>query len=184
LEQIQFRCDSSEEMLKSLASGRLDIAVPTQPTRKPEHVYSEWNEQHVFVCALDFVVGARASLPLISSPSSLSDRMMIEACEMHGITYSLVFVTGDRQTRNLAAEDGLGFIVMLERTVKPALRIARERYLPPTPKITQGIYLREGLDPRSVKCLPFLDQIFNPNAAAAVSHHDERNERLPIGSAA
>jgi DNA-binding transcriptional LysR family regulator len=182
LEQIQFRCDSSEEMLKSLASGRLDIAVLTQPTRKPEHVFSEWNEQPVFVCAPDFVVGAGAPLPLISWPGSLSDRMMIEACETHGITYSVVFVTGDRQTRNLAAENGLGFIVMLERIVKPALRIARERYLPPTPKITQGIYLREGLDPRSVKCLPLLDQIFNPNAA--VSHHDERNLSPPIGSAA
>jgi DNA-binding transcriptional LysR family regulator len=165
LEHIQLHCDGSEEMLKNLTTGRLDIAVLTHPTRKPVHVYSEWHEQLVFVCAPDFILSPGAPLPLVSWPGSLSDRMITEACEAHGIIYSVAFVTADRQARNLAVQNGLGFIVVLERTVMPKLKIAREHFLPPIPKITQGIYLREGLDPRSVKCLPLLDSMFNPTCA-------------------
>jgi DNA-binding transcriptional LysR family regulator len=164
-EQVQFRCERTEDMLKNLTTGRLDVAVLTHPMRKPDRVYSEWREQLVFVCAPDFILSPGAPLPLVSWPGSLSDRVIIEACETHGITYSVAFVTADRQTRNLAVQNGLGFIVELERTAKPPMKIAREHFLPPIPKITQGIYLREGLDPRSVKCLPLLDAIFNPTCA-------------------
>src|SRR5882757_2299518 len=36
LGHVSFRCDRSEDMRKSLAAGLLDIAVLTEPARKPE----------------------------------------------------------------------------------------------------------------------------------------------------
>jgi DNA-binding transcriptional LysR family regulator len=164
IEGVQFRCDISEDMLKYLMSGRLDIAVLTSPSHTPAHVYSEWSEQMVFVCAHDFLLSPGAPLPLISWPSTLSDRVVIDACERSGVTYSVAFVSADQLARSLAVQGGLGLMAMAERTVPPKMKIARDHYLPALPKVTGGIYLREALDRGAVEpMLQVLNAIFNPD---------------------
>jgi DNA-binding transcriptional LysR family regulator len=168
IEGVQIRCDISEDMLKYLTSGRLDIAVLTSPSHTPTHVYSEWSEQMVFVCAHDFLLSPGAPLPLISWPSTLSDRVVIDACERSGVTYSVAFVSADHLARSLAVQGGLGLVAMVERTVPPKMKIAREHYLPALPKITGGIYLREALDRGAVEpMLQVLNAIFNPDHRSA-----------------
>jgi len=163
IQGVQIRCDISENMLKYLVSGRLDVAVLINPSQAPPHVYSEWSEQMVFVCAHDFLLSPGTPLPLVSWPSTLSDRVMIEACEKSGVAYSVAFIGADYLARHLAVQGGLGFVAMVERTVPPSLKIAREHYLPPLPKIAGGIYLREALDRRMVEpLLEALDAVFNP----------------------
>jgi DNA-binding transcriptional LysR family regulator len=176
IKHAQFRCDVTEEMLKCLTGGRLDVAVLTCPSRTPNNVYSEWPDQMVFACAPDFLLSPGAPLPLISWPGSVSDRVAIEACERHGVAYSIVCVTADCHARRLAMQSGLGFAAMFERAVPPQLKIARDYFLPPLPQLTGGIYLREGLEPRPVEQLEALNAIFNPTAttAAARAHREER----------
>jgi DNA-binding transcriptional LysR family regulator len=177
IDGVQIRCDISEDMLKYLMSGRLDVAVLTSPSHTPAHVYCEWSEQMVFVRAPDFLLSPGAPLPLISWPSTLSDRVVIEACEQSGVTYSVAFVSADHLARNLAVQGGLGFVAMVERTVPSKLKIAREHYLPSLPKITGGIYLREALDRRTVEpLLQAMDTIFNPR-------HGSTSERAAEGVA-
>jgi DNA-binding transcriptional LysR family regulator len=168
--RVQLRCDISEDLLRCVEDGQLDIAVLTNPSHPPSHVYSEWSEQMVFVCAPDFLLSPGAPLPLISWPGTLSDRVVIDACERSGVTFSIPFVSADQLARKIAVEGGLGFVAMAERTVPPKLKIAREHYLPSLPKITGGIYLREALDPSTVgPLLRILDTVFNPTPSPATS---------------
>ena len=169
MKHAQFRCDASEEMLKFLMGGRLDVAVLLCPSRTPSNIYSEWPDQMVFVCAPDLLLSPGAPLPLISWPGSVSDRLAIEACERHGVAYTVACVTADCHARSLAVQSGLGFAAMFERAIPPQLKIARDYFLPPLPKLTCGIYLREGLDPGSVEQLQILNAIFNPTAVGGAA---------------
>ena len=166
MKPAQFRCDSTEEMLKCLIGGRLDVAVLLRPSRRPGGVYSEWSDQLVFTCAPGFLLSPGAPLPLVSWPGSASDRIAIEACERHGVAYSISCVTADCHARTLALQNGLGFAAMFERAMPPQLKVARDDFLPPLPHFTCGIYLREGLEPCPVEQLEALDAILNPTAAS------------------
>jgi DNA-binding transcriptional LysR family regulator len=168
-ERVQFRCDLTNELVRNLGSGHLDVAVLLDPPPGLLPPYAEWNEQMGWVCAPDFLLSPGAALPLISWPNSLSDRTAIRACERSGIAYTITFVSPDHLARNLAMAEGLGFVAVIERFATPGMKIARERYLPPLPQISVGIHLREALDRQRVEpLLRELHSIIDPRSPRAI----------------
>jgi len=154
---LLMRCDSSEVLAKSLAAGYLDLAVLIAPPGLRHHFQVEWKERLCWVSAPTFLLSPGAPLPLVSAPESLPERIATRACEAAGLAHTTAFLGTDFNARLLATAAGLGFMVMLERTVPSHLKIARERYLPALPEVSAGICLGETADVPTIK--PFLEML-------------------------
>jgi len=171
---LLLRCDSSETLAKSLAAGYLDLAVLISAGSLPQPAQVEWKERLCWVCAPTFLLSPGAPIPLISAPESVSERVAIRACEAACLTHTTAFLGSDLNARLLAAAAGLGFIVMLERTVPSELKIAREHYLPQLPEVSAGICIGETADRAATRpFLSVLEALLRPPA------EDSQHIRLP-----
>ena len=143
--QIQMRCAASDELLKDIANGYLDVAlIATQPLAV--EMIATWEEPVVWARSPELLVSPGAPIPYISWPNSLTDRMALGSMEHAGLRHVVSFASADFVARYTAARAGLGFMVVPARAVSDVAMMARERYLPPLPPNRGGICLREGFD--------------------------------------
>lgn len=162
-DRIQFCCDSSGELARTLSSGYLDLAFIVSAVPALAQPYSTWTERPVWVCAQDFLLSPGSAIPLLSWPHGVSDQVAIDALEAAGLQYTMTFVAADLAAQLAALRAGLGFFVFPERVVPSDIKIAREYYLPSLPDLPAGIYVREGLDPRRVAPVAAcFDRVVNP----------------------
>ncbi len=145
-DRVQFSCEPSQDLARSLASGYLDIALIVSPRHPLVQPVYRWSEPLSWVCARDFLLSPGAPIPLLSWPHGISDQAAIEALESGGLQYTIVFAASDLAGQLAALRAKLGYFVLPERIVPSDLKIAREHYLPPLPTYEAGIYVREGLE--------------------------------------
>jgi DNA-binding transcriptional LysR family regulator len=172
-ERIQFTCEASSELGRSLACGYLDIAFVYSHIMPPGKAVARWPEPLNWVCSNDFVLSPGAPIPLLSWPNSVIDQTAIDVIEAVGLQYSIVFVASDLMAHMSALRAGLGFHCLPERIVPPDLKLARERYLPPLPPFESGVYLREGLESEPAFALA--------EAIAAVVRPGAREQKIAAG---
>lgn len=167
-DRIQFCCEPSGDLLKSLTSGYLDLAFIVSIAPPHVQTLTKWTEKPVWVCARDFLLSPGTPIPILSWPHAVSDQAAIESLESFGLQYTVAFVASDLAAQLAALRSGLGFFIFPERVVPPDLKIAREHYLPQLPELPAGLYLREGLDAKRMSPLiDCLDRVLNPNRTAA-----------------
>ena len=68
--QVHIQCARSEELLKQLDTGFLDVALVILNPDKPVELVSEWSEPIAWVRSADLHVGPGMALPYISWPNS------------------------------------------------------------------------------------------------------------------
>lgn len=184
-DRIQFCCEPSGDLVKSLASGYLDLAFIVSVAPPHVQTISKWTERPVWVCARDFLLSPGSPIPILSWPHAVSDQAAIEALERVGLQYTVAFVASDLAAHLAALRAGLGFFVFPERVVPPDIKIAREHYLPQLPDLAAGLHLREGLEAkRMAPLIECLDKVLNPaRAPAGAGPVDERVSRTKKGVA-
>lgn len=176
-DRIQFCCEPSGDLARSLTSGYLDVAFIASLTPPHAQVLSRWTEKPVWVCARDFLLSPGSPIPILSWPHAVSDQAAIEALEGYGLQYTIAFVASDMAAQLAALRAGLGFFIFPERVVPPDLKIAREHYLPKLPDLPAGLYLREGLDAKRmapiIECLETVVNPDRPPAGIVPDRHDD-----------
>jgi DNA-binding transcriptional LysR family regulator len=144
--QVHLQCARSEELLKQLDTGFLDMALVILNPDKPVDLVSEWLEPISWVRSADLHVGPGMALPYISWPNSETDRVAFEAMERAGLRYVVSFAGKDFGGRRAAVEAGLGFMLLPERGLTETLTVATEGFLPHVPPQRAGICIRDGFD--------------------------------------
>ena len=142
-ERLQFSCDTSAELMRSISSGYLDVAFVSSGGVASAVQVAHWREPLCWVCAPDLTTSPGAPIPLQSWPHGSSDRHAIAALENAGLSYSIVFASADLSAHLAALRSGLGYTVLPQRLVPADLRIAREHFLPVLPPLEAGIYINE-----------------------------------------
>jgi DNA-binding transcriptional LysR family regulator len=144
--QVHLQCARSEELLKQLDTGFLDVAMVLVSPDKPVDLISEWSESIVWVRSQDLQLGPGMALPYVSWPDSETDRVAFDAMDRAGLRYVVSFAGKDFNARRAAVEAGLGFMLLPERGVTGRLKVAREGFLPELTPQRAGICVREGFD--------------------------------------
>ena len=144
--QVHLQCARSEELLKQLDTGFLDMALVIVSPDKPVDLVSEWAEPVSWVRSADLHIGPGMALPYISWPNSETDRVAFEAMDKAGLRYVVSFAGKDFNARRAAVEAGLGFMLLPERGITEKLTLAREGFLPALPPRRAGICVRDGFD--------------------------------------
>jgi len=180
-DRIQFCCEPSGDLAKSLASGYLDLAFIVSFAPPHAQTLSKWTEKSVWVCARDFLLSPGSPIPILSWPHAVSDQAAIEALENIGLQYTVTFVASDLAAQLAALRAGLGFFIFPERMVPSDLKIAREHYLPQLPDLPAGLYLREGLDvKRMAPIIECLEKVVNPDrVSVGIVPEGNTEARLP-----
>jgi DNA-binding transcriptional LysR family regulator len=150
-ERVQFSCEGSADLARSLSSGYLDIAFVALPDVSSAHQFETWSETMCWVCAQDFSTSPGASIPLQSWPYGVSDQLAIEALEKAGLSYSIVFTASDLGAHLVALRSGLGYVVLPQRLVPADLKVAREHFLPALRVCPVGIYINSEKDTRKLR---------------------------------
>jgi DNA-binding transcriptional LysR family regulator len=154
--QIQLQCAASEELLKQLDNGYLDVALLISAPSSAEMTVT-WEEPIVWVRSPDLNVSPGAPIPYVSWPDSNTDRIALGALERAGLNYVVSFTGADYNARLAAAQAALGYMVLPARAVFGAVQLAREYFLPPIPPTRGGLCLRPGFD--SAAAEPLLDAL-------------------------
>jgi len=144
--QVHIQCARSEELLKQLDTGFLDMALVIVNPDKPVDLMSEWLEPMSWVRSADLHIGPGMALPYISWPNSETDRVALEAMDKVGLRYVVSFAGKDFAARRAAVEAGLGFMLLPERGITGALVVAKEGFLPEVPPQRAGICVRDGFN--------------------------------------
>jgi DNA-binding transcriptional LysR family regulator len=145
-ERLQFGCEASAELARSLASGYVDIAFVASFEVRPAIEIERWSEPMCWACAPSLSTSPGAPIPLLSWPLGISDQLAIEAMETAGLAYSIVFASSDFSAHLAALRCGVGYVVLPERLVPSDLKIAREHFLPALPSCNMGIYVNSERD--------------------------------------
>lgn len=152
-ERLQFSCDTSAELMRSLSSGYLDLAFVSRGGVASAVQVAHWREPLCWVCAPDLITSPGAPIPLQSWPHGISDRLAITALENAGLSYSIMFAASDLSAHLAALRSGLGYMVLPQRLVPADLRIAREYFLPALPPLETGIYINDERNSQQLRDL-------------------------------
>lgn len=150
---FQVRCDVSARLLSALQQGDLDLAVSFAQEPLLE-AYDRWAERVVWVRGAGTVYDSSGPVPLVAQDEDcVLTRLAIEALDLAGREWELVFTAPSSASVAGAVSAGLGVSAMIERLVPPELIAWRDPPLPPLPEIVCTVYLREGEDRELVENL-------------------------------
>jgi DNA-binding transcriptional LysR family regulator len=152
-EQLIFRCDQMESLMRGLATGTIDVAYLCMVHQAPSPPIVEWQEPMVWVKSPKLELEPGAPLPLVTWPGSLPDRLAGELLGAAGLAHVCTFAAPDHQSRQAAVAAGAGIMIVTDRSITPDMQVAREPFLPKPAAIRTGLYRREGLDARRIKDL-------------------------------
>jgi DNA-binding transcriptional LysR family regulator len=143
---VTFRNLSSQYLLRGLEGGYVDIALLMDPPRMPPVAILEWWEPIFWVKGPEFRLDPNKPVPLVSNPTSHSDRVGIAALTRAGLKYGTAFVSTQMNARLAAVAGGLGIMALPARSISDGAVIADDAGLPELPQVRSGIYTRSGLE--------------------------------------
>jgi DNA-binding transcriptional LysR family regulator len=103
---VTFRNLSTQYLLKGLEGGYIDIALLTEPPRTPPVAILEWWEPLHWIKGPKFRFDSTNPIPLVSNPTSLADRIGIEALRRAGLKYGTAFISTQMNARLAAVAGG------------------------------------------------------------------------------
>ena len=176
---MQIDCAPAGEIAHRFAGGYLDIAV-MPVTRQPETTpLVSWSERMVWLCTRDFLLSPGKPIPLIACPGSVPHQLALDALDRAGRLYTIVFSAADWSARLAALEAGLGYVVAPARFSMPALKTAREYYLPRLPDVALGLFTRaDAATDRIAQIAAALAGVFVAQDAGASDSVEPQRPRL------
>jgi DNA-binding transcriptional LysR family regulator len=145
--RFHVRADISDNLLRDLRQGHLDLAVALTTSGPALDVRHHWREEVAWVRspALDFA--ASSPLPLASlGDESVVHRLATEALSQAGRDYDTVFTAFSLAALLAGVAAGIGVTLLPARSVPPELGLQDQGVLPKPADMWCGIYLREGIE--------------------------------------
>jgi DNA-binding transcriptional LysR family regulator len=145
--RFHIRSDISDNLLRDLRQGHIDLAVALTTAGPAVDARHHWREETVWVRgpAVDF--SASDPLPLASfGEESLMHRMATATLSHAGRDYDTVFTTLSLAALLAGVAAGIGVALLPSRSVPAELGLRDEGSLPSAADMWCGIYLRDGID--------------------------------------
>lgn len=158
-------CDQSEEILKGVTDGYLDLACCINPRAAQSDVIAEWDEHFTWVRNPDFYLRHEQPVPLVAWAGNSTEHPMIRALENAGVPYHVVFTSPDNHARLAAVAAGLGITALPSRYIPDSLVPARDISLPPVPCQKGGICARSGVDLKELEWIVEILAVLRPRAS-------------------
>jgi DNA-binding transcriptional LysR family regulator len=157
---FQVRCEPSDQLLRGLRQGDIDLAIAFAQSDPQLDAHDRWTEHVVWVRGRAAVYNPGVPVPLAAHEEGcLLTRLSIQALEQAGHDWEMVFAGTSSVSVAAAVSAGLGISAAIERLVPADLAVWHDAPLPPLPDIACGIYLREGHD------RPLLEELADALAA-------------------
>lgn len=141
--RVQISHDIATCLFRDLRQGYLDVVIAVDEISERAHTY--WDEEIVWARSASQPIIAD-TIPIVALPESRAHRLAIEALDRAKIPYETVFVTTSIPILIDAVAAGVGVAALTRRSVPGRLGIAEDTRLPKLPRMTGGIYLRDGFD--------------------------------------
>jgi len=137
---------SSEQLLRDLSQGDLDIAMAvteTQPVIEPRHA---WMREAVWVASPATRIDPKGPVPLVCyGEDCASQRVAVAALRQAGLICEFVYTSRSLVSLAAAVQAGFGVMAMPRgRASKKGLVVWDGPPLPKLPELYCGIYVREG----------------------------------------
>jgi len=155
---------SSEQLLRDLAQGDLDVAMAvteTPPTIEPRHT---WMREAVWVASPATRIDPKGPVPLVCyGEDCASQRVAVATLRQAGRTCEFVYTSRSLVSLAAAVQAGFGVMAMPRgRASKKGLVVWEGSPLPKLPDLYCGIYVREGGTSAEIKDLAdYLDDLRN-----------------------
>ena len=161
LQRLNIVCDHSQDLLRSISEGYLDVCAVFEPTSRAGEVLNTWNEKIVWVRGPDFTLSPGAPVPLVGWPGMIGDQIAMQLLDSKGISYRFACTSNESTCRIDAVAAGLGVMLVPEWSIPAGLVEAKEYYLPPVPLVEAGIVKSNNVDLDSLKHVLQMLSIFD-----------------------
>ena len=143
--RIQLRGDSSENVLRDLRQGQLDLAVALTMSGPALDARHYWREEQVWIRGPSATLELGGRLPLVTlREGSFIHRVTTMLLNQMERDYDIVFVASSLASLLAAVAAGLGVALLSRCDVTPGVEILDKGMLPEAPDVYCGVYLREG----------------------------------------
>lgn len=145
--RIHLRSDNSENVLRDLRQGQLDLAVALTMSGPALDARRYWTEESVWIRGPETTLerGGRLSLVTLRE-GALIHRMTTSILNQAAREYDVVFVAFSLGSLLAAVAAGLGVALLSRRDVPATVEICEDGLLPKPPDVYCGVYLREGVE--------------------------------------
>jgi DNA-binding transcriptional LysR family regulator len=139
------RCDLSQNLIESLRKDELDIAVAVYQGGDQQFLFRHWQEQPIWVGAVDHNLTSAAELPLAVHPFGCVYRdRMTDALEQSKRRWRIAFSSPGIGSLQQAVLDGLGVSCLTGPTMLHGLRhLAPDTGLPDLEPLHIGLFYRQ-----------------------------------------
>lgn len=144
-ERVALICESSDDISKRLADGRLDVGCVFEPAADARPVL-RWVQPLEWCRGESLVLVPDQPVPLVVWPGHLVDRIAIGALEDAGFSYTLRMASSDLGARVAATACGMGVMPVLQYFRDETLLAVSTRSLPPLRSIGAGLCVRPGFN--------------------------------------
>lgn len=145
--RFQIRGDNSENLLRDLRQGHLDLAVAVTTDGPALDARHHWREEVVWVRGATPDFGPGVPVPLATlGDGCVLHRLATAALSHAGRDYDTVFATFSQAALLTAVSAGVGVALLPSRSVPADLALRDSGALPKSSDLWCGIYLRDGID--------------------------------------
>ena len=186
--RFQLRGDMSENLLRDLRQGQLDLAVALTMSGPALDARHYWREESVWVRGRAMTLEAGRRLPIVTlREGALIHRVTTSILDQVARDYEIVFTAFSSVGLLAAVSAGLGIALVPRREISSELAICDDVFLPKAPEVYCGVYLRERVDCQMLESLAdviadALKSRFDPFAAP--SREGESDLAAPAGESA
>jgi len=140
--QVTLRSDNSNDLIKDLNTGKVDLTLTTEPTCPENAECLRWDNL-VWVTAHDSNLEQRTPLPLaIGSKSCRFRPVVLDALRKAGYDWRFVMEVSSEDATNAAVQAGLAIKPILRDSVPAGLKVLDETSsLPQLPSFGINLYL-------------------------------------------
>jgi len=152
--RFQLRGDMSENLLRDLRQGELDLAVALTMLGPALDARHYWREEWVWIRGRSVTLEAGRRLTLVTlREGALIHRVATSILDQAARDYEIVFSAFSSIGLLAAVAAGLGIALVPRLEVPPHLAMCDDAFLPKPPDMYCGIYLRERLDCQMLETL-------------------------------
>ena len=145
--RFQLRSDMSENLLRDLRQGQIDLAIALTSPGPAVDARHYWREEVVWIHGPGVVVEPSGRLSVVTMREggimNRITRMLLNQAERE---YEIVFSSVSSSGLIAAVAAGLGVALAPRREVPPHITVCQQGFMPRPPEVYCGIYLRERLD--------------------------------------
>lgn len=125
---LSISCNRSKQLLSSLHTDKLDLAIAITDQMPAPYVSLYWSERPVWVCSRDFELDPDKPIPLIAHQEGCVYRKsMIDTLNSENRDWRIYFESPGIAALQNAVLDGMGVTALTKKTLLPGMRMLTPR---------------------------------------------------------